>query len=57
VNWEQTNALLDHYKRQFVIYHDIGEKNWTDQQRDDVRELRAKCVNLGQVRYEIARGR
>jgi len=57
VNWEQTNALLDHYKRQFVIYHDIGEKNWTDQQRDDVRELRAKCVNLGQVRYDIVRGR
>ena len=54
--WQETVDELVTINRQFIFFHDIGEKNWTASQKEEVKNLRARCVKLGEIRYNLAKG-
>ena len=53
MTWEETEIQLDAIRKKFVILHEIGEKNFTDAQKDEIRKLRESCVELGKIRYSL----
>jgi hypothetical protein len=54
LTWEQTEEELKSINKEFIRLHEIGEKNWTPENRQEVYTLRKRCVELGEYRYKIA---
>lgn len=57
MDWEESEAQLEEMKQCFVVMHDIGEKNWSPEEKELVRVLRKRCIQLGEIRYKLARKR
>lgn len=54
LTWEQTEEELKSINKEFIRLHEIGEKNWSIEDRQEVYALRKRCVELGEYRYKIA---
>ena len=55
--WRGTEIELDHLRSQFVRLHDIGEKNWTPEQKLEILTLRRRCAELAEYRYYLLRNK
>jgi hypothetical protein len=53
--WESTNEELTQIRKSFISLHEIGEKNWTPEQKEQVRQLRRRCVELAEYRYSLCK--
>lgn len=55
MTWDETLQELQKIQKQFIPLHEKGERNYTQEDKDQVRSLRAQCVQIGQIRYKLLR--
>ena len=53
--WRGTEIELDHLRSRLVRLHDVGEKNWTPEQRAEIEFVRKRCIAIGEYRYYLLR--
>lgn len=53
--WVGTEIEIQKIKSEFVRLHNIGDKNWTPEQKLEILDLRQRCVQLGEYRYFLLR--
>lgn len=53
--WRGTEIELEYIQSQFVHLHNIGDKNWTPEQKLEAYKLRRRCIELGEYRYYLLR--
>jgi hypothetical protein len=55
ISWENTETALNNLRKRLNALHEIGEKNFNDVQKEEIRELRAACIRIGEIRYSLVR--
>lgn len=54
MNWSDTENELNRLRNELNRLHGIGEKNWSEAQKEEARLLRSPCVSVGEKRYTLA---
>lgn len=55
ISWKSTETALNILRKRLNALHEIGEKNFNDAQKEEIRQIRATCIQIGDIRYSLVR--
>lgn len=55
--WRASERAIEDSKEFFIRMHNIGDKNWTDVDKEKVRIMRTYVTKVGLYRYRLLKER
>lgn len=56
-SWNQTCIELEQHNKEICLINETNPKDQTPKQKQDLADLRIKCIKLGYERYSILQGK
>jgi len=55
--WRNSERMIEDSKEFFIRMHNIGDKNWSDVDKEKVRLMRTYVIKVGMYRYRLLKER